>query len=201
MGKKKNMKMKNKWKMHSERRHFVLLCGSAARWRNPSLLSAIAGVTVSWAADGQGPRLAKLACRPCTSPCLQTSRPPSPLLPFPLPRGDRSVHGVNRRRALRHSSFHKRSALVEREFAQRDKHHHFPPPLQPHPASFHLLLGLLQPLFRRHLHLHLPLLLSSSFCSSACSSLLLAASAEAVDGVARRIWVREKALSEQLGQS
>ena len=29
--------------MHSERRHFVLLCGDAARWRNPSLLSAIAG--------------------------------------------------------------------------------------------------------------------------------------------------------------
>ena len=33
--------------MHSERRHFVLLCGGAVRWKNPSLLSAIAGVTVS----------------------------------------------------------------------------------------------------------------------------------------------------------
>ena len=33
--------------MHSERRHFVHLCGGAARWVNPSLLSAIAGVTVS----------------------------------------------------------------------------------------------------------------------------------------------------------
>ena len=33
--------------MHRERRHFVLLCGGAARWENPSLLSAIAGVTVT----------------------------------------------------------------------------------------------------------------------------------------------------------
>ena len=31
--------------MHSERRHFVLLNG-AARWRNPSFLSTIAGVAV-----------------------------------------------------------------------------------------------------------------------------------------------------------
>ena len=40
-----NARWKNE-KMHSERQHFVLLCGGAARWRNPSILSAIAGVTV-----------------------------------------------------------------------------------------------------------------------------------------------------------
>ena len=45
---KEKWKKLKKWKMkemHSERRHFVLLCGGAARG-NTSLLSAIAGVTV-----------------------------------------------------------------------------------------------------------------------------------------------------------
>ena len=32
--------------MHSERRHFVLLCGGAAQWENPSLPCAIVEVTV-----------------------------------------------------------------------------------------------------------------------------------------------------------
>ena len=42
----KNVQMKKDGKnekMHSERRRFVLLCGGAARWVNPSLQSAIAG--------------------------------------------------------------------------------------------------------------------------------------------------------------
>ena len=44
--------LKKMEKMHCERRHFVLLCGGAARWGNPSLLSAIAEVTVPITATG-----------------------------------------------------------------------------------------------------------------------------------------------------
>ena len=42
----KNMKIKERRKMHSGRRHFVILCGGAARFESPSLPSAIAGGTV-----------------------------------------------------------------------------------------------------------------------------------------------------------
>ena len=42
----KNQKIEKNEKLHSERRHFVLLCGGAARWENPLLLFAIAGNTV-----------------------------------------------------------------------------------------------------------------------------------------------------------
>ena len=52
MKERKNEKYEKIEQMHSERRRFVLLLGGAARWGNPSLLSAIAGVTVRF---GEGP--------------------------------------------------------------------------------------------------------------------------------------------------
>ena len=44
--KRKIQKMKNEEQMHSERRHFVLLCGGAARWGNHSLRTGNCRVTV-----------------------------------------------------------------------------------------------------------------------------------------------------------
>ena len=43
---KKRKEKKRKEKKRKEKKRRVLLCGGAARWENPSLLSAIAEVTV-----------------------------------------------------------------------------------------------------------------------------------------------------------